>query len=85
MVRQSRPAGAIWSSRRVTRRCIFAVVLNRAAARVLCPGAAGMSGQQLDLGCLPEVTVALAAGAEANDRTGAFPAAGIEAVHAPAC
>ena len=41
-----------------------------------------MSGQELDLGCLPEVTAALAAGAEANDRTGAFPAAGIEAVHA---
>ena len=41
-----------------------------------------MSGQELDLGCLPEVTAALAAGAEANDRTGAFPAAGIDAVHA---
>jgi alkylation response protein AidB-like acyl-CoA dehydrogenase len=41
-----------------------------------------MSGQGLDLGCLPEVTAALAAGAETNDRTGAFPAAGIDAVHA---
>ncbi len=36
----------------------------------------------LDLSCLPEVTAALAAGAEENDRTGSFPAAGIEAVHA---
>ncbi len=36
----------------------------------------------LDLGCLPEVTAALAAGAEENDRTGSFPSAGIEAVHA---
>ena len=41
-----------------------------------------MSDQVLDLGCLPEVTAALAAGAEENDRTGSFPAAGIEAVHA---
>ena len=41
-----------------------------------------MSDQVLDLGCLPEVTAALAAGAEGNDRTGSFPAAGIEAVHA---
>ena len=41
-----------------------------------------MSDQVLDLGCLPGVTAALAAGAEENDRTGSFPAAGIEAVHA---
>ena len=41
-----------------------------------------MSDQVLDLGCLPEVTAALAAGAEENDRTGSFPAAGIKAVHA---
>ena len=34
----------------------------------------------LDLGCLP--SAALAAGAEENDRTGSFPAAGIKAVHA---
>ena len=36
----------------------------------------------LDLGGLPEVTAALGKYAEENDRTGAFPAAGIEAVHA---
>jgi alkylation response protein AidB-like acyl-CoA dehydrogenase len=41
-----------------------------------------MSGPVLDLGCLPDVTAALAAGAEQNDRTGSFPSAGIQTVHA---
>ena len=35
-----------------------------------------------DLGCLPEVTAALAARAEAHDRAGSFPGDGIAAVHA---
>ena len=42
----------------------------------------GVNGPALDLGGLPGVTAALAAGAEENDRTGAFPRAGIETVHA---
>jgi alkylation response protein AidB-like acyl-CoA dehydrogenase len=41
-----------------------------------------MSRPVLDLGCLPEVTAALAARAEEHDRAGSFPATGVGAVHA---
>jgi alkylation response protein AidB-like acyl-CoA dehydrogenase len=41
-----------------------------------------MSGAGLDLGCLPEVTAALAGQAEEHDRAGSFPADGIGVVHA---
>ena len=39
------------------------------------------TSQALDLAGLPEITEALAAGAERNDRDANFPAAGIQAVH----